>query len=273
VTLNVALQRWPSSTPMWDRRFADVGTQTRLAPRPERGWEYTVYQGLKFKYAPIQGDFFVGFAEATRRPYEDVVAGFYDFASQWYPRELLTWIPNPSPWQLYGWSMQPGATSFVSTSVVITNTHPTSGWVGWTAPAAATGLTLIESAVQPDARQAFLEALDAEMARAAVHNWDGDGALPIDAGAKTGAVRFINLLGPTFPQPEITPTSGAITFDWYCDPRWIFSVSITDERRVHYAGRFDSTKLSGTEELTGALPEIIDFGIRRASRGRSGEDH
>jgi hypothetical protein len=241
---------------------------------PEHGWEYAVYEGLRFRYAPIQGDFFVGYARATTKPYREVVDAFYDFASQWYHREMLTWIPHDSPWILYGWTRQSVQATTISYSYGVSETDSTSAWadssvwVGWSAPT-DTVATDIATAVPVEAhpRQLAFDALEEAVAKAVTPNWDGYDAPPITVAAKSEAIRFLGLLGPDIPNPEITLAPGAITFDWYNNPRWIFSVSVADNRRVHYAGLFGSAKMSGPAELTGALPEIIDFGIRRAVGG------
>src|SRR2546426_1171786 len=121
--------------------------------------------------------------------------------------------------------------------------------------------------------QRILDALDELMARGSAANWDGYGAPPVEPLAKAGAKHFIDLLGAKLPEPEVALAPGAITFDWYINPRWIFSVSVSDDRKVHYAGLFGTDKMSGTVELTGALPEIMELGIRRAASGVVAESH
>lgn len=243
---------------------------------PEGSWEHALFGGLSFKYKPLQGDFLVGHWPGTTRPLNEVIAGFYDFASQWYPLDLLVWVPHTSPWILYGWSKEPLQSVSVSVTLSPASIEEPQKtiWFGWTASAdaATTGIqTGIDQPAHP--RQRILDALDELMARGSAANWDGYGAPPVEPLAKAGAKHFIDLLGAKLPEPEVALAPGAITFDWYINPRWIFSVSVSDDRKVHYAGLFGTDKMSGTVELTGALPEIMELGIRRAASGVVAESH
>jgi hypothetical protein len=133
-------------------------------------------------------------------------------------------------------------------------------------PAVATS-GLITITLSP-ARQALLTELERALHGAAVDDWDGYGGAAVTVEARKGVRRFIALLSSDIPDPEITPGSrGEVTLDWYEGPRMIFSVSIADAQRLHYAGLFGESKAYGTESLGADLPQSVRLGISRALSG------
>jgi hypothetical protein len=82
------------------------------------------------------------------------------------------------------------------------------------------------------------------------------------------AVAFARLLPRGLPIPEVAPDpDGEIAFDWIGRSGKMFSVSISPDGRISYAGRFgDKSKTHGTEQLSEILPREILFGIEKAIR-------
>ena len=88
-----------------------------------------------------------------------------------------------------------------------------------------------------------------------------------DETART-AVAFAMLLPRTVPKPEVAPDpDGEISFDWIGKSGKMFSVSISADGRITYAGRFgDKSKTHGVEQLSEVFPREILLGIEKALR-------
>ena len=83
-------------------------------------------------------------------------------------------------------------------------------------------------------------------------NWDGYNAEAITESSFKGALRFLYLLPPKIPQPEISPDIGnSFCFDWHKDNN-SFSVSVS-ESSVSYACK----NLSGTKTFHNTIPEEV----------------
>lgn len=248
-------------------------TDSQLAlplPEQENAWDYAIVEGLKFKYTVNEGQFLVGHSKAVTRPFEDVVAGFYEFAGTWFEPESLAFIPFIAPWVLYGWSDKTAYVAPRLSASLAPRDVTASVWVGRTG--GTTIRTQIQSFKQQKAvhpRAELIAELDDAIEAAKESNWDGYGGVPTTTEAREGALKFINLLAPDIPDPEITPGSGGeVTFDWYRSTRLIFSVSIADTSRLYYAGLFgENKKLSGTEPLGHVLPDSVRLGISRVLDG------
>jgi hypothetical protein len=81
------------------------------------------------------------------------------------------------------------------------------------------------------------------------------------------ALHFALLLPRSFPIPEVAADpDGEISFDWSRSGK-MFSVSISAEGKISYAGRFsDKSKIHGTEQLSEAIPSEILRGIEKTIR-------
>ena len=94
--------------------------------------------------------------------------------------------------------------------------------------------------------------------QAAADNWDGYGAKAVNGRTYLVAIRFLMLLPPESPVPEISiDTDGEVSFDWYRGPRQVFSVTIRGNGELAYAGLFGASKTHGTEYLNDELPDAI----------------
>jgi hypothetical protein len=88
-------------------------------------------------------------------------------------------------------------------------------------------------------------------------NWDGYGASPVSVLAFLNARAFLSNLPTTVPIPEITvEPDGEIAFEWYLQPRWVFSVSVGSNNELTYAGLFGRNKIHGTEYFENELPNF-----------------
>jgi hypothetical protein len=257
------------------------GEQLALFPEPNTPWEYAAVGGLKFKYAMQAGRFYVGHSRTAPRAFEELVSGFYEFAGTWFDPSSLEFVHHPLPWPLYGWSEEPTRLRAIAGDFSVLEDTTEAVWVRLAgvatidSPDLGTGAASFGSTVtsQPchgyvgsigHSRQSLMDKINRAAKDGSLGGWDGYGAMAVSKQALLGARRFVDLLDPDIPDPEVTlGTAGEITFDWYRTQRMIFSISIPDEFRLHYAGLFGKNKISGTEEIAAALPESVRLGIKR----------
>lgn len=132
-----------------------------------------------------------------------------------------------------------------------------------TAPQSGTP-SIVSAERREAALRAFLSALtDAEEA-----GWDGYLARPADPDAFVYAIQFLDCLPSAVPLPEIAvDADGDIALEWDRGPRRIFSVRISKDGTIHYAGLFGYATLHGSEQLSEVVPSAISGGIGRALSG------
>jgi len=95
-------------------------------------------------------------------------------------------------------------------------------------------------------------------------NWDGYGAKAISFDSYLAAWIFWRMLPTTIPVPEISiDPDGEFTFEWYDEPRKVFSVIVEKGHRLTYAGLFGDNKVHGNEYFEHELPATILFNLRR----------
>jgi len=101
--------------------------------------------------------------------------------------------------------------------------------------------------------------------------WDGYGAHAVLMGAKTQAQRFVDLLPYRLHAPDPTADSdGDVSLVWDFGPGHVFSVSISADGTLAYAGLLGGgVKRHGAEPFNGDIPKIILQSIDELSE-RSG---
>lgn len=89
--------------------------------------------------------------------------------------------------------------------------------------------------------------------------WDGYGAQVVQIGAKAQAQRFVDLLPYRLPAPDPTAESnGDVSLLWDFGPGHIFSVSISADGLLTYAGLLGGgIKRHGVEPFNSDIPKII----------------
>ena len=120
-------------------------------------------------------------------------------------------------------------------------------------------------------RQEALSALWNAYLECSTDNWDGYGAKAATLRAYREAKRFIESLPTSVPIPEISvDPDGEFTFEWYAGPRNIFSVSVSHNSELTYAGLFSHGKTHGVEYFgeyfSDELSESILTNLRRLLR-------
>jgi hypothetical protein len=128
----------------------------------------------------------------------------------------------------------------------------------------------IPSAPQKDSRLEktkldALERLYATYSECSRAGWDGYDASAASYESYVSAKRFIESFPPKFASPEIAiDPDGEVSLEWYCDPGRVFSVSISANAELTYAGKFSlNEKTHGTVPFAGELPQVILENIRR----------
>lgn len=116
--------------------------------------------------------------------------------------------------------------------------------------------------------EAALAELERLRMAAAEANWDGHGALPLDAGAVDQAFRFIQALPTTIPVPDVSADpDGEVDLLWQLDPTRTISVSVAANGRLAYAALIGSAQSFGTEWLANEIPQQILDNLARVLGG------
>jgi hypothetical protein len=91
-------------------------------------------------------------------------------------------------------------------------------------------------------------------------NWDGNGALPVLETTHKKASYFIEALQPKYSLPSsvVAEPDGHLNLEWYCNPQWTISVSISPEGILYYAALFDDESTSGSEIFSEETRKISD---------------
>lgn len=115
--------------------------------------------------------------------------------------------------------------------------------------------------IKPDA----LDRLYATFSECCREGWDGYDASAASYESYLRAKRFIESLPASFPAPEFAvDPDGEVSLEWYCEPGRVFSVSISANDELTYAGKFSPNKKThGTEPFTGQVPQVILDNILR----------
>lgn len=116
----------------------------------------------------------------------------------------------------------------------------------------------------PERERAFGELIKV-VKDASTENWDSYRAKPASLQAAAVAVRFLTALPSTFPAPGIgVDPDGEISFEWIFSKGRMFSVSVSENGRLSYAGLFGNDATShGTEPFYDTIPGIIIENIKR----------
>lgn len=113
------------------------------------------------------------------------------------------------------------------------------------------------------AEQRFLhDAVNALVA--IIYDTENPSAPRPSSDAFASAARFLTMLSPTAPVPEISvDADGDVAIDWDFGPRRVFSVRVGQGGRLYYAGLFGHSTLHGSENLGAWIPWAIQGGIQQ----------
>lgn len=95
-------------------------------------------------------------------------------------------------------------------------------------------------------------------------NWDGYDAQPLTEDAYNEVWNFLDMIPSTLSMPEIVPEpNGAIALEWSKGRRSIFTISLSGNNIINYAGLFGVDQTYGVAHMLDSLPSIIVENIRR----------
>ena len=106
--------------------------------------------------------------------------------------------------------------------------------------------------------QSMIRALSKTWEECSVDNWDGYGAKAISLDSYRNARLFVMTLPTTVPLPEVSvDPDGEVSFEWFREPRMVFSLSIGAHNEINYAGLFGHNKVNGKEHFYDEIPKAI----------------
>ena len=107
------------------------------------------------------------------------------------------------------------------------------------------------------AQSSWVRELEETCLETARRDGDGEGAAPVQLGAREHAVTFVSELanGIRFPEVGIDP-DGEISLGWRVDGD-VFSVSVSSEGRLSYAGLSETSDCYGTEWMDDQVPREV----------------
>lgn len=109
-----------------------------------------------------------------------------------------------------------------------------------------------------------LEALRSASEEASTDNWDGYGAQKVNPASLKHAKIFLLALPTVIRLPEVSvDPDGEISFTWQRSPRLVFSISVSKDGVLNYAGLFGRNKTHGTEDFIQTLPKTITDNLER----------
>lgn len=96
-------------------------------------------------------------------------------------------------------------------------------------------------------------------------NWDGEGAKAVNVSSWTLAKKLIGTIPPSITMPNVfVDPDGMIEFEWYKEPKKVFSVTVESDNTLIYAGLFGGQNKSyGTEQCEDELPDKILESLQR----------
>ncbi len=114
-------------------------------------------------------------------------------------------------------------------------------------------------------------ALEDAVREACEEDWDGYGAQSVSVATYNNALCFLEHLPTTLPRPGVAvEPDGEISFEWYLEPRRLFSVSVGRTERLTYAGLFGKSEGYGVEFFTDEIPQrVVDYIARVYTSGSS----
>ena len=106
---------------------------------------------------------------------------------------------------------------------------------------------------------------------AGTDNWDGEGALGLDARTVTVAQQLVDKLPSYIPKPDVTATPhGEVDFDWVIDSDLMLTVSVGPSNEIAFAGLFHGARLNGREPWMGMLPQFVHCCLERLHDSQDG---
>lgn len=107
-------------------------------------------------------------------------------------------------------------------------------------------------------KQPAIDELVATWAECKTPNWDGYNAFPAKEETLNYTYAVIQALPLGFPLPSVgAEPDGHLTLEWYHDPHWTISVSISPEGVLYYAALLGNSDPRGSEPFLGEIPKRL----------------
>ena len=128
-------------------------------------------------------------------------------------------------------------------------------------PVSVTVLDHVET--RSAALSGWIRDLDELCKEADQQDWDGEGAAPVQVGARRYAIALVAELaeGTRFPEVAVDP-DGEISLGWEAGNQ-VFSISISGVGRFSYAGLFGTGDCHGTEWMVEQVPVEVTHQLDR----------
>lgn len=122
-----------------------------------------------------------------------------------------------------------------------------------------------EQPITLDPRERAFQALKDVFDSHHQQGWDGYDAQPISEAAYLEACHFIRLLPSDIVVPDFSADPrGAISFEWYRGPGWVFTLTTKGTGVMVYAGLMgEDNRAYGTQKFRESIPKVILQLIRR----------
>lgn len=107
-------------------------------------------------------------------------------------------------------------------------------------------------------KQTVIDELVITWAECKKPNWDGYSAYPVKEETLNYAYAVTQSLPLGFPLPSVgAEPDGHLTLEWYQDPHWTISVSISPEGVLYYAALLGNSDPRGSEPFLGEIPKRL----------------
>jgi hypothetical protein len=107
-------------------------------------------------------------------------------------------------------------------------------------------------------KQPAIDELATTWAECRASNWDGYNAFPVKEETLNYTYAFIQSLPLGFPLPSVSAEpDGHLALDWYRDPHWTISVSVSPEGILYYAALLGNSDPRGSEPFLGEIPKRL----------------
>lgn len=107
-------------------------------------------------------------------------------------------------------------------------------------------------------KQPAIDELATIWAECSTPDWDGYDAFAVKAETLNYAYAFIQALPLGFPLPSVSAEpDGHLALDWFCNPYWTISISMSSEGMLYYAALLGNRDPRGSEPFLGEISESL----------------
>ena len=113
-------------------------------------------------------------------------------------------------------------------------------------------------------RESWKREVNSLLNEAGEANWDGEGALALDAETVEIAMDLVDRFPRYATRPDVAATPhGEVDFDWVVNKEVMLTISVCPSKEIVFAGLFLGARLSGSEPWRGVLPHFVNCCFER----------